>query len=249
MQIVIHATARRASDAAARFVADCIAEAPQLVLGLPTGRTPIPLYAALALEHRRGRADFSGVTTFNLDEFVGLAPSDRRSYAAFMRRHLFSRVNLHPARTFLPRGDATDLEREADRYEAAICAAGGLDLAVLGIGDNGHIGFNEPAGSLEAVTHVVRLHARSRAANAGAFGGDASKVPGRAISMGIATMLSARHVMLIATGAAKARIVRRALEGPVTTRVPASLVQTHPRCVVVLDRAAASELRSPRPRR
>lgn len=244
MHIVIHATARDASDAVALFLAECLQEDPRLVLGLPTGRTPVGMYRALVRLHRQGRADFSGATTFNLDEFVGVSASHPRSYHAFMRRHLFAHVNLAPERTHLPRGDAPRPRIEAARYDAAIAAAGGLDVVVLGVGANGHIGFNEPAESLPAGTNVVTLRESSRRAAAEAFGGRMSRVPAQAISMGVGTILSARHVILLATGGAKAGIVARALRGPITTRVPASLLQLHPRVAVVLDRAAARRLTS-----
>ncbi len=238
IQTVIHSSERGAAEAVAWFLSECLQEDPTLVLGLPTGRTPVPMYRALVRLYRQGRADFSGATTFNLDEFVGVSAAHPGSYHAFMRRHLFSQVNLDPARTHLPQGDAPDPHAEAARYEAAIAANGGLDLAILGIGANGHIGFNEPAASLPARTNVVRLRSASRASNAKAFGGRVANVPARAISLGVGTILSARHVLLLATGADKAAIVAKAIEGPVTTRVPASLLQLHPRAVVVLDRAA-----------
>lgn len=244
MQIVIHRTARGAAEAVAWFLAECLAEDPALVMGLPTGRTPVPMYRELVRLHQRGRADFSRATTFNLDEFVGLAPDARGSYRQFMERHLFSHVNFHPDRTFVPRGDAPNANREAARYEAAICAAGGLDIAILGIGANGHIGFNEPAATLPARTSVVNLKKSSRLANQGRFGGRVANVPARAISMGIGTILSARHIILLATGASKADIVAKALNGPITTRVPASLLQGHPRVVFVLDRPAARRITS-----
>lgn len=228
----------------ALFLAECLQEDPRLVLGLPTGRTPVPMYRALVALHRQTRVDFSGATTFNLDEFVGLPAAHRGSYRAFMQRNLFRHVNLNPARTHLPDGNAADPYAEAVRYDAAIAAAGGLDIAVLGIGANGHIGFNEPATELPAGTNVVKLRQSSRVGNAAAFGGDVSRVPRHAISMGVGTILSARHVVLLATGAGKAAIIRKALRGPVTTQVPASLLQLHPRVVVVLDRAAAGRLDS-----
>jgi len=244
MQIVIHPTARGAAEAVAAFLAGCLAKDPRLVLGLPTGRTPVPMYRALVRLHERGRVDFSRATTFNLDEFVGVAPDDRASYRQFMTRHLFARVNLDPTRTHVPRGDAADPRAEAARYEAEIAAEGGLDVAVLGIGANGHIGFNEPGPRLAARTSVVALKASSRQSNASLFGGRASRVPARAISMGMGTILSARHIIMLATGASKAAIVANALTGPITTRVPASLLQGHPRVVFVLDRAAAARIRT-----
>lgn len=243
IQIVIHSSARAAADAVALFLAECLHEDPELVLGLPTGRTPVPMYRALVQLHRQARVDFSSATTFNLDEFVGLPASHPGSYHSFMRRHLFAHVNLDPTRTHVPQGDAPRPRVEAARYDRAIAAAGGLDIAVLGIGANGHIGFNEPADALPGATNVVTLKHASRVGNAAAFGGRASQVPTHAISMGVGTILSARHVLLLATGAGKASIVAKSLQGPITTRVPASLLQLHPRAVVVLDRAAAKGLK------
>ncbi len=244
LRVVIHPTAEAASLGLANFLARTLRESPTLVLGLPTGRTPIPLYRELVRLHEQGRADFSRATTFNLDEFAGLSPRDPRSYHAFMRRHLFDGVNLAPARIEFLNGGARDMRREARRYERRIAAVGGLDLVLLGIGGNGHLGFNEPAARLVSRTHLSTLRPATRRANAWLFDGDVRRVPRRALSMGIGTILSARGVVLLATGRTKAAIVRRALTGPVTTRVPASLLQLHPNVVVVLDREAGRGLAS-----
>jgi glucosamine-6-phosphate deaminase len=242
MRLVIHPSAEAASRGLADFLARSLQRTPALVLGLPTGRTPIALYADLVRLHRLGRANFSRATTFNLDEFVGLGARDPRSYHAFMRRYLFDHVNLPLSRIEFLNGRARSPRREAARYERRLAAAGGLDLVILGIGDNGHLGFNEPAAALEPRTHCATLRPRTRRANAWLFGGDWRRVPRRALSMGIGTILSARGVILLATGAAKASIVRRAIMGPVTTRVPASLLQLHPNVVVVLDREAGRRI-------
>jgi glucosamine-6-phosphate deaminase len=159
-----------------------------------------------------------------------------------MAHHLYRHVNLSPKRIHLPASDARDPRKEAQRYEGAIRAAGGIDLLVLGIGSNGHIGFNEPGASLVADTHVARLAPATRRSNADAFGGDVRRVPGQGITMGTGTLLRARHVVLMAMGNQKANVVARALEGPITTKVPASLLQAHPNVTVVLDRAAAAKL-------
>jgi glucosamine-6-phosphate deaminase len=222
-------------------VAAAIAEKPALVLGLPTGRTPLPLYRELVTLHQKGKADFSRVTTFNLDEFVGLSAGNPRSYRSFMRRHLFDAVNLPPRRTHVPNGAAPDLERESRRYDRAVAQAGGIDLLLLGLGANGHIGFNEPADALNAHTHVTTLTPATRQANRALFG-RLDHVPRQAISMGMATILHSRRIVLLATGAAKARCVARTVRGPLTPRLPASFLQLHPRCEVWLDRAAASLL-------
>lgn len=238
----VFADAGAVAAAFARHIAACVERKPTLVLGLATGRTPIPLYAELVRLHRAGRLDLSRVTTFNLDEFVGLGAGDPRSYRGFMRAHLLAHVNIAPARVNFLNGLARDVDRECARYERAIARAGGIDLQILGLGANGHIGFNEPGESLHAHTHRTRLRAATRRANAGLFGGKAAAVPGEALSMGMATILYSRRIVLLATGSAKARCVQRMLQGPVTPRLPASFLQLHRGAEVWLDRAAASRL-------
>jgi glucosamine-6-phosphate deaminase len=242
MHVSVLTSPRATAAALAQLFADAIRQRPALVVGLPTGRTPVPFYAALVALHRLGRVDLSGVTVFAVDEFLGLPSGHPGTCAAFLQRHLLRHVNIPPKAVNIPRSAAPDPRKEARRYEAAIAAAGGLDLVLLGIGANGHIGFNEPGASLRSETHVARLRPATRRANAGQFGGEWRRVPAQGISMGVGTLLRARRVVLVATGSAKSRIIRRALEGPVTTRVPASLLQTHPDAVVLLDRAAASRL-------
>jgi glucosamine-6-phosphate deaminase len=244
MRVRIFSDADAIAGALARYVARCLARTPALVLGLPTGRTPIPLYRELARLNREGRVDFSRATTFNLDEFIGLAPSDPCSYRAFMQRHLFDHINLSSRRIHFLKGDARDTARECRRYERAIARAGGIDLQILGLGTNGHIGFNEPGPSLTAHTHRTRLTPATRRANAGLFGGRARAVPREALSMGMATILYARRVVLLATGAGKAGCVVHMIEGPVTTKLPASFLQLHRNAEVWLDKAAAGRLNS-----
>jgi glucosamine-6-phosphate deaminase len=242
MRIVTYATASRAAAAAASLVLKQLSLNPRLVLGLPTGNTPIPMYRALVRAYERGRADFSRATTFNLDEFAGLTKGDPGSYRAIMNALFFDHVNLPSARAHMPDGSATNWRREIVRYEQRIARAGGLDLVVLGVGGNGHLGFNEPGPVLEAHTHRVALLPETRRANAHLFSGRRQDVPTHALSMGIGTILTAKQVVLLATGANKARVVARALTGPVTTQLPASLLQIHPDVVVVLDRDAAARL-------
>ena len=213
-----------------------------MVLGLPTGRTPVPLYRELVRLHGAGRADFRRAATFNLDEFVGLAPHDPRSYHAFMRRHLFDHVNLSRRRIHFLNGAARDVARECARYERAIVRAGGIDLQILGLGSNGHVGFNEPGDALVARTHRTRLTMATRRANASLFGNRVNAVPREALSMGMATILCGKRIVLLATGAAKARCVQRLIEGPVTPRLPGSFLQRHRHVEVWLDRAAAGKL-------
>jgi glucosamine-6-phosphate deaminase len=244
-KIRIFAAAETAARALAIEIARSLAANPRLVLGLPTGRTPIPLYRELARLYAEGAVDFSRATTFNLDEFLGIRADDPRSYQAFMRRHLFDRVNLPARRVNFLNGAARDVARECARYERAIVRAGGIDLQILGLGSNGHIGFNEPARALVARTHRTRLTPVTRRANASLFGNRASAVPHEALSMGMVTILRARRIVLFATGATKAVCVERMLAGRVTTRVPASFLQLHPNAEVWLDRAAATRLTRP----
>jgi glucosamine-6-phosphate deaminase len=228
-----------ARELAQRLVA-IIRERPTMVLGLPTGRTPVRLYHELAARHRRGEVDLSRVQTFNLDEFLGVPPSHPGSYRTFMQTHLFGRVNIPPGAVHFLDGSAADPDAECQRYEAAIVDAGGIDLQIVGIGTNGHIGFNEPAPELAARTHRVRPRASTRRSNAALFGGDPDRVPEEALSMGMATILQARRIWLIATGKSKAACVRRVLEGGVTTKLPASFLQLHPDAEIIVDDKAAS---------
>ena len=245
MRIRVFSSPRAAARALAAAVASALRATPRLVLGLPTGRTPILLYDELIALHRARGADFSRATTFNLDEFVGLAATHPSSYRAFMQRHLFDHVNLPRRRIHFLNGAARDVAGECMRYERAIARAGGLDLLILGLGTNGHIGFNEPAPALIAPTHRTRLRPATRRANAAWFAGRLRDVPHEALSMGMATILRARRLVLIATGASKAGSVARMVRGPVTPRLPASFLQLHRHAEVWLDRAAASRLKRP----
>jgi glucosamine-6-phosphate deaminase len=224
-----------------RVVLETVRRLPTAVLGLPTGRTPLLLYEELARVTREQHVDWSAVRTFNLDEFVGLNAHDPESYRSFMQARLFQHLNMRPANIGFLDGRAPSLDQECARYEQAISAVGGIDLLVLGIGANGHIGFNEPTDALAARTHRVTLSEPTRAANALWFGGDLSRVPREALTMGVATILSARAVVLIATGESKVDAVRAMLDGGVTTRVPASFLQLHPQVTVMLDPAAAGD--------
>jgi glucosamine-6-phosphate deaminase len=240
VDIRVFDTADEAASALAHRIARALAERPDLVLGLPTGRTPIATYAALRRLHASGEADFSRATTFNLDEFAGVDSSHPGSFRAFMERHVFAGVNLAPARIHFLNGAAADLDAECERYESAIEAAGGIDLQILGIGGNGHIGFNEPGDELAARTHRVRLAESTRRDNAPFFEGDLARFPREALSMGMGTILKAGLLILMATGERKARCVERAVRGPVTTRFPASFVQLHRHVELYLDRPAAA---------
>jgi len=231
------------ADLAAQRVVDLLHDRPRAVLGLPTGRTPVLMYDRLVEAHAADGLDFSQVTTFNLDEFVGIGESHPGSYRAYMRRYLFDRVNLPAGRGLVLDGLAPDPEAECLRFETLIDAAGGLDLLILGLGANGHVGFNEPGDSLQAETHVMTLLTPSREANAVFFDDDVSQVPVRAMTMGMGTILKARRLLLLATGAGKAATITAAVQGLVTTHLPASFLQLHAGVEVICDSEAAAGLR------
>lgn len=237
MRTIIVDTYEDLSLVAARLVGDAIGEKPDLVLGLPTGRTPVGFYAALVQLYRQGRVDFSRVVTFNLDEYYPMDPRDPRSFHAFMQKHLLEHVNVPWDHVHIPDGRAPEPEQACAEYEHQLARAGGIDLLVLGIGHNGHIGFNEPGAPRQGRTGPVRLAHETIQANFGSVG---PGVPRFALSMGIGTILESRKILLLASGQDKASITRRALLGPVTPDVPASFLQLHPSLTVILDRGAAA---------
>lgn len=241
MELVILDTEAQVFELAARQVAQVVRQTPRAVLGLATGRTMEAVYQGLVRAHRDEGVDFSGVATFNLDEYVGLGPDDPNGYCRYMARYLFDHVNIDLAQTHLPDGVADDLEACCAAYEAAIVAAGGIDLQLLGIGVNGHIGFNEPLSGLHSRTRPVQLSEATIAQNQGLFD-IPERMPRQALTMGIGTILEARECLLLATGASKAPVVAQMIEGPVTALIPATALQFHPRCTVILDAAAAADL-------
>ena len=232
---------RRAAD----IIATQIARKPDSVLGLATGSTPLPLYGELAMRSRAGEIDLTGVRTVNLDEYVGLSPDHPQSYRYFMGEHLFDRTPIDPAHTALPDGMAEDLDAECRAYDRLIEDWGGIDLQVLGIGHNGHIGFNEPGSVFTLKTHVVDIAKRTRFANARFFGGNPKKVPARAVTMGIGNIMAARTIILLVSGESKAEILHTALCGDVTPLVPGSVLQLHPYVTVIADRDAAAFIEIP----
>jgi len=241
MKILIHPDADAASDCAVGLIAARMARDPATVLGLATGGTMEEVYRRLILRHRAGRFSLAKAQSFNLDEYVGLAPDHPCSYWHYMRTHLFDHVDLPSAHARLPHGDAPDAGEEAERYEAAITAAGDIGLQLLGLGANGHIGFNEPSSSLSSLTRVKTLARSTRDANARFFD-NAGEVPHLAITMGIGTILRAEEVLLLAFGPGKAEAVARMVEGPISAFCPASALQLHRKVTVVLDAGAASRL-------
>ncbi|HHW73236.1 MAG TPA: glucosamine-6-phosphate deaminase [Firmicutes bacterium] len=240
MNVVVVANFDSMSAEVAKMVFAQIVRKPDSVLGLATGSTPLGVYSLLAEYHARG-TDFSRLTTFNLDEYVGLAPDHPQSYHWYMRENFFSKVNIKPDRIFIPNGMAEDLEAECLRYDELIKQAGGIDLQLLGIGSNGHIGFNEPGTEFGTTTHIVDL-AESTIRDNARFFESIDQVPTRALSMGIKSIMQAKEVILMASGGSKADAVCAAVKGPVTTAVPASVLQLHPCVTFVVDQAAASRL-------
>ena len=214
---------------------------PDSVLGLATGSTPVGMYRQLVNWYEKGDIDFSQVHTVNLDEYLGLAPDHDQSYRYFMQQNLFDHINVRPENTNVPNGLASDPEAECRRYNEVIAGLGGIDLQVLGMGHNGHIGFNEPEEAFELETHVVDLTENTIQANARFFASK-DEVPRRAITMGIKSIMQARHILVVVSGEDKAEIVRRAFAGPVTPLVPASILQMHPHLSLVGDEAALSLL-------
>ena len=242
MEVIICGTSEEAAAIAARAIGHLVDDNPNAVLGLATGSTPLLLYQELVRLHREEHLDFSRVTTFNLDEYVGLGPDDPHSYHHFMREYLFRHINIAPERTHIPDGLAQNIPAYCARYEAEIKAAGGIDLQVLGIGADGHIGFNEPTSSFASRTRIKTLTAVTRRANSRFFDGE-QKVPHHAITMGIGTIMEARQCLLLAFGEQKAQAVAGAIEGPITAMNPASALQLHPQTKVFLDAGAASMLK------
>jgi glucosamine-6-phosphate deaminase len=241
MEVLILPSADAVAAAGAEAVARLVGAKPDAVLGLPTGSTPRPVYAELVRRHRAGGLSFARVTTFNLDEYVGVGRDHPGSFRHYMEEALFRHVDLAPARTHVPDGLAADVAAGAAAYEAAIAEAGGMDLVLLGLGEDGHIAFNEPTSSLASRTRIKTLSASSRAANQAAFGPD--PIPSHVVTMGVATILSARRIVLLAHGARKAAALAAMVEGPVTSMVPASALQLHASATVICDEAAATGLR------
>ena len=242
MELIIQRDKEAAALLAARIVANEVRTNPRAVLGLATGSTMEAVYRHLVRMHRDQTLDFSQCSTFNLDEYVGLAAADSNSYRYFMNKHLFMQVNIKLENTHLPDGRAADLGAECRHYEGLIAKAGGIDLQLLGIGKSGHIGFNEPLSALRSRTREKALTPTTIKQNAPFFGGE-DKMPRRAITMGVGTILDAKRCLLLATGEEKAGIIAQAVEGPITSMVSASALQLHQRATVIVDEAAATQLK------
>jgi len=244
MRVVIQNSADDVAEYAANLFARQLNEKPDSVLGLATGSTPLKLYDKLIERCRRGALSFRQVSTFNLDEYLGLEGTHPQSYRYFMNRVLFDHIDIDKQRTHVPNAVSMDSRKAAQGYEQNLREAGGVDLQLLGIGVNGHIGFNEPYSSLASRTRVKTLTARTIADNARFFADDEFQ-PHLSLTMGIGTILEARQIVLLATGSAKAPAVKQTIEGPVTAKCPSSALQLHPAVTVLLDTGAASELEDP----
>jgi len=241
VEVLIFDKDANASRYAARMFSKLIREKPDAVLGLATGSTPRLLYAELRRQYEEEGLDFSGITSFNLDEYVGPDGDHPSSYRHFMQQVLFDHVNVNPERVHLPNGKSNDVPATCADYEKSISAAGGIDLQVLGLGSDGHIGFNEPSSSLASRTRIKTLTRETREDNTRFFD-SADEVPRHCITMGIGTIMEARQIVLLAFGNRKAAAVQQVVEGPISAMWPATILQMHPSVVVLLDEAAAASL-------
>jgi glucosamine-6-phosphate deaminase len=242
MEVVILNGSKQIGKLAADAIEELLRRKPDAVLGLATGSSPLPVYDELADRHGRGGLDFSRAAGFALDEYVGLPADHPESYREVIRREFTNRVNIAPENVHGPDGTAGDILAACRAYEEAITAAGGIDLQLLGVGTDGHIGFNEPGSSFASRTRIKSLIEQTRRDNARFFN-TLAEVPHHVLTQGLGTIMDARHVILVATGAQKAQAVRDFVEGPVSAICPASVLQFHPHATVLLDEAAASALK------
>jgi len=243
MLVIIKKNYDETSREAAGMVAERIRKNPKLILGLATGSTPLGLYKELIRMHREEGLDFSKVTTFNLDEYIGLSPVHSQSYHYFMHENFFKHININPKFVHIPDGKAKNIEAHCEWYEEQIQKAGGIDVQILGIGANGHIAFNEPGSSLGSRTRIKTLTKQTIKDNARFFENKA-EVPRYAITMGIGTIMEAKELILLAAGKNKTNAVKAAVEGPITAMCPASILQMHRKAFVIIDKAAALKLRN-----
>ncbi len=244
MKIIIVNDARDVGVKAAELVVKEVIKKKNLVLGLATGGTVIPFYRSLVGLVKNKKIDFSYIRSFNLDEYVGLNKKDKRSFYYFMNKNFFSKVSIWMRNVYFLNGMAKNLDVECKEYEEGINNIGGIDLQILGIGRDGHIGFNEPGSSLKSKTREVLLSDITRKDNVKFFSGEIKKVPKRALTMGISTIFGAKKIILLACGEGKAEIVHRFLHGEISEEVPASFLRRHKDFIVILDKEAASELKN-----
>ena len=241
MNIIVTSNYDTLSEAAAKRVVEVVKNKPHAVLGLATGSTPIGMYKQLVVYNRENIVDFSRVTTFNLDEYIGIPSQHPQSYRYFMDHNLFNHININYQNTHVPNGMAKDIQVECEAYDEMLRSGGGIDIQVLGIGNNGHIGFNEPNNALTVGTHVTALAQGTIEANSRFFN-TRDEVPMQAITMGIGDIMKAREIILLASGNTKADIICRLLEGKIDTHIPASLLQAHPNVTVIVDQLAGQHI-------
>ena len=245
MKVAIVKTPEEGSELAAKIFIDQVKQNPKTVLGLATGSTPVKMYKLLAAANKAGEVSFKDCQSFNLDEYLGLAPTHDQSYHYFMKTELFDHIDIDQAKTHVPDGEATDIKASCQAYEDAIKAAGGIDIQLLGIGSDGHIAFNEPGCSLACRTHSQVLTQQTIQDNARLFfNGKIEEVPTQAVTMGIGSIMDARKVVLLAFGAGKQDAIQGLVEGPVTSQCPCSALQYHNDCIVICDEAAAGKLKN-----
>ncbi len=243
MKLIILKDYQSLSLCAADFIQQQLAAKPNLVLALPTGATPLGLYAELVRRAQKKQIDFSRATFFQPDEYVGLAQNNKNSFAFYLKKNFFAQLPIFPTKVNFFSGAAKDLAKVCLDYEKAIAQAGGLDVAILGIGQNGHIAFNEPGSALASRARVIDLTMETRRANSTAFG-KTSAVPHRAVTLGLVDIMSAKKILLLVSGEQKAQALAKAVKGKVSPQVPASVLQSHPRVVIMADRLASSLINS-----
>ncbi len=236
MKIAVCENYDELSNNAFEVIKEQVVEKPDSVLGLATGSSPVGMYKDMIKDHKENGTSYKDVVTYNLDEYVGIDRNDPQSYYTFMNENLFSEIDIDPKNTHVPYGNTKE---DCEKYEDSV---NGVDIQVLGIGQNGHIGFNEPGTPFDEPTHIVDLTENTREANARFFDNDIDKVPAQAITQGIGTIMKAKKILLVANGANKADAVKAMIEGPVSVECPASVLQNHPDVVVVIDKEAASKL-------
>lgn len=241
MEIIIQPTASDVGIIAAKIVANLVRNKPNAVLGLPTGATPLGMYEELIRMHQEENLDFSEVVTFNVDEYVGISPEHPFSYNYFMYKKFFNHVNIKPHHINIPDGRVRDIPKYCSEYERRIKEAGGIDIQIMGIGPDGHIGFNEPTSSLSSRTRIKTLTEETRKLNSRFFD-SLDEVPSHCITMGIGTIMEAKECLLLAFGKNKAEAISLTVEGPVTAMVPSSILQFHKLTRIIIDEAAASKL-------
>lgn len=239
MKIIVVEDYNEMSKKAADILIKIIHENPHAVLGLATGSTPIGLYKELIEDHQNSGTSYKDIHTVNLDEYIGLPKEDKNSYYTFMYEHLFKYLDIPREQTHIPNGETENRLEECDRYEQIIASLGQVDLQILGIGSNGHIGFNEPGSSFTGLTHIIDLKEDTRQANARFFN-SIDEVPKQAITMGVGTIMKSKEILLLASGIAKAEAIRGMIHGEVTEELPASILQTHPNVTLIVDKKAYS---------